>query len=90
MRTKVLNYRIVVMPDTQTGTGKSYFTAYCPTLGVADDGETVEQALANVKGAIQEYVDSLIEDGLPVPLDSPERDILTTTQITVKSNFQAL
>ena len=56
MQTTVLNYRVIVEPDTQTGTGKPGFTALCPTLGVADDGDTVEEALANVKGAIEAYV----------------------------------
>ena len=81
MRTKVLNYRIIVSPDTQTGTGKAGFTALCPTLGVADDGKTIEEALGNVKGAIQAYVDSLVEDKQPVLIDQPQQDIVTTTQI---------
>lgn len=88
MQTKVLNYRIIVSPDKQTGTDKSGFTALCPTLGVADDGDTVEQALANVRGAIQAFVDSLVEDNEPVPTDRPERDIITTTQVDAPRHFQ--
>jgi len=79
MQTKVLNYRIIVSPDTQTGVGKPGFTALCPTLGVADDGDTVEQALTSVRGAIQVFVDSLVEDNEPVAIDQPEQDIITTT-----------
>ena len=71
MRTKVLNYRIIVTPDTQTGTGKPGYTALCPTLGVADDGDTIEEAIENVKGAIQAYIDSLVEDKEPVPVNHP-------------------
>lgn len=82
MKTKVLNYRIIVSPDTQTGTGKAGFTALCPTLGVADDGDTIEEALDNVKGAIQVYIDSLVEDKESVPVDQTQRDIVTTTQVT--------
>lgn len=81
MRTKVLNYRIIVTPDTQTGTEKAGFTALCPTLGVADDGDTIEESLKNVRGAIQAYVNSLVEDKQPVPIDQPQQDIVTTTQI---------
>ena len=47
MEKQVLNYRIIIEPDKQTGTGKPGFTAYCPTLGVADDGDTIEEALQN-------------------------------------------
>ena len=81
MQTKVLNYRIIVTPDKQTGTGKPGYTALCPTLGVADDGDTIEEALNNVRGAIQAYVSSLVEDKQPVPVDQPQQDIVTTTQI---------
>jgi len=88
MRTKVLNYRIIVSPDEQTGTGKPGFTAFCPTLGVADDGKSIEEALTNVKDAIQEYVDSLIEDKKEVPLDEPERDFVTTTQVSPSYPFR--
>lgn len=86
MRTKVLNYRIIISPDDQTGTGKTGFTAFCPTLGVADDGDTIEEALENVKGAIQVYVDSMVEDKEPVPVDQPQQDIVTTTQISAPSS----
>lgn len=88
MKTKVLNYHIIVSPDTQTGTGKAGYTALCPTLGVTDDGDTVEKALFNLKSAIQAYVDSLIEDKEPVPVDQPEHDIVTTTQINTSQRFR--
>lgn len=88
MRTKVLNYRIIVSPDKQTGTGKSGFTALCPTLGVADDGDTIEEALVNVRRAIKAYVASLVEDKQTVPVDKPERDIVTTTQIDAPPRLQ--
>lgn len=88
MQTTVLNYRVIVEPDTQTGTGKPGFTALCPTLGVADDGDTLEEALVNIRGAIAAYAQSLIDDGVAVPVDRPERDIVTTAQVEVHGNFQ--
>ena len=88
METKVLNYRIIIEPDKQTGTGKPGYTALCPTLGIADSGNTIEQAIENVRGAIQAYVESLIADKLPVPLDQPDKDIVTTTFINVSGKFQ--
>ena len=87
MKTKVLNYRIIITPDTQTGTNKLGYTAVCPSLGVADDGDTIDEAIQNVKGAIQTFVDSLVEDGQPVPVDEPEHDVVTTTQINAPASF---
>ena len=88
MKTKVLNYRIIITPDAQTGTGKAGFTALCPTLGVADDGDTIEEAMKNVKSAIQVYVDSLVEDKKLVPIDQPQRDIVTTTQVAAPPSLR--
>lgn len=88
MKKRVLNYRVIVTPDEQTGTGKPGFTAYCHLLGLADDGDTVEEAIENLNGAIQAYIESLVEDGLPVPLEQPEKDVVTTTQIEAPPSLQ--
>lgn len=87
METKILNYRVIVKPDRKTGTGKLGFTAFCPSLGVADDGDTIEEALTNIQGAIDAYITSLIEDKKPVPQDEPEKDFVTTAQIKVTGRF---
>jgi predicted RNase H-like HicB family nuclease len=47
-----------------------YWIAECPSLpGCISQGETKEQALANIKEAIEGYVLALQEDNLPVPED---------------------
>lgn len=88
MQTTVLNYRIVVEPDQYTGTNKPCYTAYCPTLGVADGGDTIEQALQNVQGAIEAYVESLVDDGLPVPVDNVDQSLVASAKIEVQGNIQ--
>ncbi len=87
MKTNVLNYHVIVKPDVETGTGKPGFTAFCPTLGVADGGDTVEEAIQNIKGAIQAYVASLEADSLPVPTDNPSQDILTQVSLPKPKSF---
>ncbi|MDR5683468.1 MAG: type II toxin-antitoxin system HicB family antitoxin [Armatimonadota bacterium] len=48
-----------------------YWVAECPSLpGCVSQGRTREEAIANVREAIQAYVGALEDDGLPVP---PER-----------------
>jgi predicted RNase H-like HicB family nuclease len=45
-----------------------YWVAECPSLpGCVTQGKTREEAIANVKEAIDGYVLALQEDGLPVP-----------------------
>ncbi|TET23012.1 MAG: type II toxin-antitoxin system HicB family antitoxin [Candidatus Stahlbacteria bacterium] len=45
-----------------------YWVAECPSLpGCVSQGKTKEEAVANVKEAIEGYIEVLKEDGLPVP-----------------------
>ncbi|MCK4333902.1 type II toxin-antitoxin system HicB family antitoxin [candidate division WOR-3 bacterium] len=45
-----------------------YWVAECPSLpGCVSQGKTKEKAVANVKEAIEGYIEALKEDGLPVP-----------------------
>ena len=49
------------------------YHVFCPTLpGCHTQSETIEEGIQNIREAIQLYVQSLVEDGLPVP----EEDIL--------------
>ena len=45
-----------------------YWVAVCPSLlGCISQGRSRQDAIANIKEAIDGYVASLEEDGLPVP-----------------------
>jgi predicted RNase H-like HicB family nuclease len=46
----------------------NYWVAECPSLpGCVSQGETKEEALSNIREAIQAYIAALEEDGLTVP-----------------------
>jgi predicted RNase H-like HicB family nuclease len=56
--------KVVLIPDLDDGG----YIAEVPTLpGCYSQGETLEEVLANIKEAIQGYVEALKADGLPVP-----------------------
>ncbi len=45
-----------------------YWVVECPSLpGCISQGKTKEEAIANIKEAIQGYIATLEEDALPVP-----------------------
>ena len=45
-----------------------YWVAECPSLpGCLSQGETREEAIRNIKEAIEVYIEALEEDNLPVP-----------------------
>ena len=80
---KDLEYRVIIESDTRTGTNEPAFTAYVPTLGLATDGETIDQAFANAKEAIEAFIGSLIEDGLDIPKESSEQFLVKTARVIV-------
>jgi predicted RNase H-like HicB family nuclease len=50
-----------------------YWVAECPSLpGCISQGGTKEEAIENIKEAIEAYTSALKEDGLPVPEDRLE------------------
>ena len=47
-----------------------YWVAECPSLpGCISQGKTRDEAISNIKEAIQGYIKALEQDGLPVPLE---------------------
>jgi len=45
-----------------------YWVAECPSLpGCVSQGKTKQEAVANIKEAIQGYIEALEQDSLPVP-----------------------
>ena len=47
-----------------------FWIAECPSLpGCITQGKTKEEAIANIKEAIEGYIAALLEDNLPVPED---------------------
>jgi predicted RNase H-like HicB family nuclease len=50
-----------------------YFVAECPSLpGCISQGKTREEAIANIREAIQLYIEVMEEKGQPVPVEKYE------------------
>lgn len=56
----------------------NFFVARCPDLGVTSQGETLEEAQANIKEAIELYIESFGVDDLPVETSRP---LWTTVEV---------
>jgi predicted RNase H-like HicB family nuclease len=60
-----MKYTIIIERGRESG-----FVAYAPTLkGCVSQGQTKEEALKNIKEAMEVYIESLLEDGLPIPTE---------------------
>ncbi len=53
------------------------YHAYCPSLpGCHSQGETIDEALANIREAIDLFIEDMIESGESVPEDTLDRALL--------------
>jgi len=65
--------QVILIPDLEDGG----YTVEVPSLpGCISQGDTIDEALENIKDAIQGYVESLEADGLPVPAEDAARVIV--------------
>ena len=54
-----------------------YWVVECPSLpGCVSQGHTRQEALANIKEAIALYIETLEDDGMPVPEDRLEAQVM--------------
>lgn len=60
---RCMKFRVLIEPDED-----GVFVAECPALsGCVSQGQTREEAMANIRDAIQGYLHSLEKHGEPVP-----------------------
>lgn len=87
MEKQMLNYRIIIEKE-QYEDGSLVYVAYCPTLGISDYGDTIEEVLASIKDGIELAVESLAKEGKEVPVDHVEEQIVTSAKITVPTGIK--
>lgn len=57
-----------------------WFVAHCVELGVVSQGKTIESARANLKEAVELYIESFGDDDLP---ESAAEVVLCPLEVTV-------
>ncbi len=67
VRRLVMAHRFTVIFEKEAEGG---YHVFCPTLpGCHTQSETVEEGVENIREAIELYIESLVEDGLPIPTE---------------------
>lgn len=62
---QVYNYTVILEREQEGG-----YHAFCPLLkGCHSQGDTFEEAIANIQEAIELYLESLIADGQSIPTE---------------------
>lgn len=79
MQTRILSYRIIIEPEKQGK--KTVYNAYCPTLGVADWGDSIDAVLASIKDGIELALESLAQEGKEIPVDNIDKEMVASAQV---------
>jgi predicted RNase H-like HicB family nuclease len=78
-------FRVVIEEDAFED-GRKAFRAHCPALkGCHTWGHTFDEALTNIKEAVDLYVEDLLEAGEPIPVD-PEQGVVEVSAPSVVVN----
>ncbi|MEA3222186.1 MAG: type II toxin-antitoxin system HicB family antitoxin [Thermodesulfobacteriota bacterium] len=60
-----MRYSVIIEKGRESG-----YVIACPILrGCVSQGATREEAMKNIKEAMEVYIEALIEDGIPVPTE---------------------
>ena len=81
MQKQILNYRIIIEPEKKGR--KVVYNAYCPSLGVADWGNSIDEVLKSIKDGIELALGYLKEEGKEIPIDNIEEQVVTTAKVQV-------
>ena len=57
-------YHLVVTAELTPDEGEGGYSVYCPELDIYTQGETVEEAIANLREAAEGYIEVVGLDGL--------------------------
>ncbi len=70
-------FRVILEPNELDG-----YTVTVPLLpGCISEGDTREEALTNIKEAIELYVESLQADGEPIPIEEAVEEALVEVAV---------
>ena len=66
-----MNYTVIIEKGRESG-----YVAFCPVLrGCVSQGKNKKQALASLKIAMKDYIECLIEDGIPLPTETGKETV---------------
>ena len=85
--TQVLNYRVIIEKEHYDD-GAPVYTAYVPTLDIADYGDTIDKVLLSLKDGIELAIECLVDEGKDVPVDNFEEAIIVNTQVPIPAGVR--
>lgn len=70
-----MKYTVIIEKGRESG-----YVAFCPVLrGCVAQGRTKRITLSNLKKAANDYIECLVEDGIPVPQEIGKQTLTSLT-----------
>ena len=66
--------QVILIPDLESG---GYTVTVPSLLGCISEGDTIDEAMANIREAIDLFIEDMIADGEEVPDDVPPIQVAT-------------
>lgn len=87
---KILNYRINI--DKERLGKKTVYNASCPALGLADFGDTIDEALKHITSLIEFHLETLVELGQSIPVEKDTTSLITSVTVPLprSAHFSAV
>jgi len=82
-------YTTKISKDKTVDGGQVFLASHPELIGCMAQGETVEEAVKNLKEVTYEYVLSLLEDHVPIPLPSSRLTITRSAHSTIERTITA-
>lgn len=70
MNKRIADYTVIFERQKRVGSDEECYVAFVPVLGIATDGDTLEESQKAIKSLIQFHVDSLVGEREEVPVES--------------------
>ena len=84
---QVLNYRVIIEKERYKD-GTPVYTAYVPTLDIADYGDTIDKVLLSLKDGIELAIECLVDEGKDVPVDNFDEAIIVNAQVPIPAGVR--
>lgn len=89
MEKNILNYRIIIEKEKNEDKKNKYvYSAYCPTLGLSDFGNTIDEAIKRITSLIEFHIESLSKLGHNVPAEKEITTVITSVSISASSHIK--
>lgn len=87
MKQNIANYTVVINKERRTGTNKSCYSAYVPTLGIATDADSLDKVQKEIQTLIQFHLECLAKEGEKIVVETSEV-LVARSQVILPQNAQ--